>query len=204
MTVYNPTGASGKGDKVKLAGGTPFTKEYVLDRVIRPLFVFENITSTHTLCGLIPGTGHPVMTQCNSSGLMAALLNADNEGYSWLWLLPQEIDLGQTIKFRVSFSNSEAVNTALTAAWTFSYTPMIMGTTALAATVTSLTATSTTAALGANVYQNSNWATMTASTLTTVTPGEDGLSMKVIVDVTTMADASLYKGEVEFARKWIG
>jgi hypothetical protein len=204
--AYSPTNSTGISTVAKLRSSCRFAKEHVMDRVVKTLWTHANIDTTDHLFGVIPGTAHPTMTELNSSGLMAALLNADSEGYSFLWTIPQEIDLAQVVRFRVGFSNSEAVNTALTAAWTFTYDALVPGTTAVNVASTALTATSTTAALGANVFQRSNWGTMAAATLDAATyvPGDAIMNWKVTVDVTTMADASLLTGQVQYYRRLIG
>lgn len=197
-----PTNASGVSTLNNLRTCDKFSKEFVIDRPIVTMFDLINYTTTDTLVGLIPGTGHPVFTQLNSSGIGGLLLNADDEGYSWLWPIPIDIDLAQEINFRILYGDATAVDAAKTNAWTFNYTLLDNGATAIAAAGTGLTKTSTTAAAGANYFYASAWATMAASTLT-AEPGDDVLLMNVKVDITNTTP-TLMAGQARYYRKYIG
>lgn len=201
--AYSPTNSSGNSSVTKMRNSDKFCKEFVMDRPIVSMFSFPCYTTTDTFVGLVPGTGHPVLTNINSSGILGLTLNADNEGYSWLWRLPVDLDVGQIIRFRFYGSNSEATSASKYFTCTMSYTQAVAGTTAIAAAGTALTANSETYAVGANVFQNTPWISMAASTLTG-TPGDDALICKFVVDVTTIADFTLFGGEAQYYRAYIG
>jgi hypothetical protein len=180
-----------------------FAKEFVMDRPIVSMFSFPSYTTTDTFVGLVPGTGHPVLTNINSSGCPGLVLNADSEGYSWLWREPIDLDQAQVIRFRFYGSNSEATSASKYFTCTMSYTELVAGTTAVAAAGTALTASAETYAVGANVFQNTPWISMAASTLSG-TPGDDSIICKMVVDVTTIADFSLLGGEAQYYRAYVG
>ena len=200
--AHGPTNSTQTSDVISMRTSDRFAKEFVIDRPIVEMFSFPNIIDAgHDITGYIPGTGHPVLTQVAASGIGGVLLNADSEGYSWLWKPPMDIDIAQAIRFRVFFADLATVDATHLHQFTFQHTELVPGITVLAAPATALTKTTATGVLGTSIGQYSNWATMAASVLTG-TPGDMIVNMNLLYDQTN-ATCTLIRGEAQYYRKYV-
>lgn len=207
MTSY-PKFGSGSASNIGLMTCDTLSKEFVLDRPVVTLDFTKNFYTTDTLIGSVPGSGHPVYTAIGSTGIYGMLCNADNEGFTYMWKLPDDMDVKESIEFRILWSNTEAAS-ANTNLWITTYVPHTAGTTALTAGIggTALdTAHVAQVGAGAAVPQWTTWGVIAANKtgVKTLTAGNDYLSVGHKIDLTSMADATPLLVEIRYGRKYIG
>lgn len=181
---------------------SPFGSNYVIDkpRVWIPASGGSEVTVA-SLVGL--GAGTPVPTEVNSSEVGGFLTDADDESFSALIPVPADVDLAKDIRIRALWSNSEAAGTG-SGKVVFTYEPFIVGTTAISVANDACdTDGATVTDLAANVLTWSTWSTIDGGTIS-LTPGDDFLIVKAAVDVTTIADMTVYGIQLEYYRKWLG
>jgi len=212
MAAHIPTGANSTSSAAQFKHASPFSQNFVFDkpRIWIPLHQANidvnttndgGITTTSVVRSV--GTGSVSLLEINSSEVNGFTFDSDNDSVGFMIPIPHDIDLAQQIGLRVLWSNSEAAATG-TARFYFKYIPLTVGTDAIAVGSTAMgTDGAAQADLGANVLQWSTWSYIAASTLTDV-PGDGVLVFKLYVDVTTIADCSVFGVQLEYSRKWLG
>lgn len=184
----------------------PYLAQRVLPRVRRHIWGpgaidAQNATGPANL--LSQGTGTAAIAEINSSEICGVTFDADSESVGFLWGLPDIIDLSEAIYIVCIWANSTAAVTG-SAKFSLVYTPITVGTTALAIGATALDTVIADDADSATAYavQETEIGQIAASTLSGK-PGVDYLACKVAVDLTTVTDATLLGVVCEFARRFI-
>lgn len=203
--VYVPDNATGHETFVTGQQATPLGRQIFFKDGIYPLWELPNLSDNTPAALLSHGAGTASLAEINSSEICGLTLDADNESYGYLWVLPQVIDLSEDISFRYLESNSEAAATG-TNLWVTKYLAITAGTTALAVGSVALDTVHTAQAdVAANVPQWSPWGSIAASKtgVVTLTPGDDMLALKSYVDITTIANVTVYKAQVRYSSKYM-
>lgn len=206
---YNPSGAKTTSTVGEFRHASPFSYNYVFDvKQIWVPFTPMNFAATSdgdittSVVGL--HSGGTALAEINSSDIMGITANADNDALSWMIPLPKDIDLAQPIYIRYLFSESSSGTGSIQV--TTQYTPIVVGTTALAAQTTTTGVTDADAiATSATAYalQWTGLTTIAASTFSG-TPGDDMLVFESTIQLTTVTDCTVYGAQVKYSRKWLG
>lgn len=205
--VYRPSNGTGLQTANTFRTACKLGKEYFLDRAIKIIWeAGPNYTTTDGHWTATPGSGHPTIAAVNSSGIIAPVIDAANEGVGVQWKLPPDVDTAQDIDFRIFWCNVTDAAATGSPTWTILYTPLTAGTTAWAVGATAL---DTTIAAQANVAQYvaqwTDWGTISGGTsaITALEPGDDVLTLKVTVtDLDSTTDANPLLIQARYYRKY--
>lgn len=144
------------------------------------------------------------LANLNTSGIFG-LTCANGAVFNALWDLPDDLDPTAELAFAIKWSNSEAASASKTVGYTLQYTPLLLDTTALAAssTTTGVSDGAAVAVKAANVMQLSGETTISAATVAAwgVKPGVDQLHLEFTVALTTASDATVYGIYVKYYRR---
>lgn len=200
--AYYPTKATNAGNasKALMSATHPVLTEFFVQEIPVVIWQAAQMVTTDGLTTI--ASGDAVFTEIGTTELGGLLLDADDEAIAFFWTLPFDMDPDQRIGLRAEWSNSEAAGTG-TAAFVFTYG--VSGT-AVAAPATAMnTDGAAQADLAANIQQWSNVSYIAAATADDlgVTPGDSNLRIKCKVDLTTIADATLYQIGALYSRRFI-
>jgi len=195
-----PTNGSGNQTAALLRTHSYTGKEYIADRVKRPLFSFPNLVAAADLVGMGVGTADlDEMAATEMGGLECAT----TESYSVLWVLPDEIDLSEDIDSRVMWEDAAAASGA-DQTITATYQAVTVGTDTLVAPATAVdTAIVALADVAAEIPQWSSYATIDGGTIAD-TPGEDLVNWKFTWTLVTLTAAWFMLGEIMYYRRFVG
>jgi hypothetical protein len=197
-----PTRGSSVSSWSDFVVSSPFSQNKVIDRprVWVPVAGGAEL-SVSSLVGL--GTGTPALSEINNSEIAGFTLDANNEAVAALVPVPSDIDVAKDIRIRVLWSNSESAGTGA-ATFTCEYTPLTIGTDAIAVGGTALdTAITADVDLAANVLNWSPWGVIAGGTLAD-TPGDDVIVVRCKVTLDTIANATVYAFQMDYYREYIG
>lgn len=206
-----PTRGSSVSSWADFVVSSPFAQNKVVDRprVWIPaaggaqFYAADGDSDTNIDSPIGLGAGTPAFAEINTSELGGFTLDANDESVSALVPLPSDIDVSKAVRIRVLWSNSEAAGTG-GATFTCVYTPLTVGTDAIAVGATALdTVITADVDLAANVLNWSPWGTITGGTLTD-TPGDDVMAVKCAVTLDTIANATVYGFQMDYYREYIG
>jgi hypothetical protein len=181
-----------------------FAKNYVMDRPIKTIFEFPNISDPTPANLLSHGTGTPALAEINASEICGLTLDADTESYGFQVVLPYDLDPDEDVDFRFLWSNSEVAATG-SGLFVMTYNAVHVGVgTAIAIGATALDVpVANQVDLAANVQRWTPWGTINAGALSHLVPGDDVLHAKVAIDLTVIANATLYCGQMRHYRRLI-
>ena len=204
---YRPTNGAGLQTAQQFREATKLGKEFIFDRPIVDIWnAGPNYSTTDGHWTVTPGSAHPTIAEINSSGIIAPVCNADNEGFGTLWKLPPSIDVAQEIGFRLLTCNvTDAAGTG-TELWAITYKALVAATTAVAVPATAMgTVVTATTNLAQYVTVWSSWGLIAAATsgITTLIPGDDALILKCIVDITSVTDTNPLILQARYYRKYL-
>lgn len=204
--TYRPSSGSGMQTADTFVNACKVGKEMFFDRPIKTIWsAGPNYSTTDGHWTFTPGSAHPTIAEVNSSGIIAPICNADNEGFCCKWIIPTDCDVSKQIDFRVYWCDvTDAAGTG-TALWVVTYNAVTFGGTALAAATTALdTVLVAQTNLAAYIPQWTAWGSISAAKtgITTLSPGESMLNLKVILDLTTITDADPLLMQVRYYRKY--
>lgn len=206
--TYRPTNGAGLQTAQQFREATKVGKEFIFDRPIVDIWnAGPNYTTTDGHWSVTPGTGHPTIADVNSSGIIAPVCNANSEGITTLWKLPDEIDVAQEIDVRLLTCNVTDAAGAGTETWTVVYKALVAGTTAVGAASTALgTTIEATTNLAQYVATWSTWGVIAAATsgITTLVPGDDALIFKATVALSSVTDSNPLIMQARYYRKYLG
>lgn len=136
------------------------------------------------------------VTEIGTSDIAGLAIGADNDGVSGFIMAPYDLDIKKQVRFRVHFTQTADSGTVT---WVLTYTPVIAGTTAIAAPTTALSTAIpayTTALSTDNVWLVSDFGIINRDTLADTTTG---LLFKLIcTDDTPNAGLSLLGLEMRY------
>jgi|GEM_PF-2580695 len=204
-----PSRTSTVGSHAQLRGCSPCFQNYVQDTPyywipFTPVHFAVSSSDDITSTVVGAGGGTPTMAEINTSEITGFTTDADAESVSVMMPFPADCDKSQAMYVRALWSNSESAATG-TLAIDLTYAILTAGTTAVGAatTTTGVTDAAAVADAAANVVKWTGWSTIAASTFSANT-AEDIIIWKVAVDLTTIADATLYGIQLKCSRKWLG
>jgi hypothetical protein len=188
-----------------------FAKEHVLDEKIDVYFDcgFMNLNAAGPAALEGTGIGTPVTSDVGGS-LILSLLLITTDSADFAWDIPDTCDVTRAVDFRVLWSDDAVPNAANTADWVHRYRIERAGTDAEAVAITAFSvnagaepAPADTAT--ADVPGWSGWNTISAGVLSAggAVAADDRVNICIQVALVTLADASLYKGQVRFRRRYI-
>jgi hypothetical protein len=189
-----------------------FAKENVLDQKIDTYFNFgymnlETTAGPAMFSGV--GGGVPVLSDVGAS-LILSLLMVTTDDFAAAWDIPDTCDILQPVSFRLLWSDDAAPNAANTANFIHLYTVERAGTDAEAVGATAFTVDAGAEAAPAdsataNVPGWTAWNTIGAGVLNTAgcVPADDRLNLFIELTLVTLADASVYKGQVRYDRRYV-
>jgi hypothetical protein len=189
-----------------------FAKENVLDEKIDVYFDygFMNLYTTAgpaMFSGI--GTGTPVQSDVGAS-LILSLLMVTTDTCDFAWDMPDTCDPNQAVDFRLLWSDDAVPAAANTADFQHFYRTERAGTDAEAlANIAFPTGAGPEQAPAdtalADVPGWTGWNTITAGVLQTagVVPGDDRVNICITCVLVTLADSSVYKGQVRYRRRFI-
>jgi hypothetical protein len=200
MPTLPPTYGSGSQTTHRLRNSDKFGKEFVADRVKRPLFYLPNFVAAADLVSM--GAGTADLDEVNATEL-GGIQCATTESYSTLWVLPDEIDLAQPIDIRV-LTCDEAAASGDTQTAVVTYQAVTVGTDALVAPATALnTLIVAQADLAADIPWWTTWGTINGGTITDI-PGEDLCNIKILWTLSTLGAIWTLSAQVRYYRKFVG
>jgi len=208
-----PTRTSTAGSHEQLRSASPGFQNFVIDRTIAwvpftPIHFAVStandggITTTSTVVGA--GNGTPSIVEINTSGILGVTTDADDEAVMVLFPIPNDCDLTEDIRLRALWSNSESAGTG-TLAVVFTYEVLKVDTSTIGSGEPDDACDTDGAAVAdkaANVLNWTSWSTIDGSTITG-DPGDDFLAIKAKIDLTTIADATVYGIQIQYYRKWL-
>jgi len=198
--AYNPYGATGLEDWSSFSTCAPLSR-FIFDRPIVSIPLLPGGHCNNSLVSM--GTGTPAVAEINTSEVGGFTLDADNESVSFLFPFPLDIDLSKEIDLRMLWSNSESAATG-TGRVLWYHKAITAGTTAIAvATTAPGSVAAAQVDLAANVVLWSGWSVIAASTFAANVAGDDVLIVKAYVDLTTIANMTLYMAQVRYYRKYL-
>lgn len=204
--TYIPTNGAGMKGASDFSEACKVGKEIFFDRPIKTIWsAGPNWSTTDGLWSFTPGNAHPTVAEINSSGIMAPICNANNEGFGCKWLIPPDCDVSKQIDFRVLWlDNTDAAGTG-SAQWAILYKAVSFGATTLAVPTVALdTVIADQADLAVYVPLWTAWGSISAakSGVTTLVPGDSMLALKVTVTLTTITDADPLLVQCRYYRKY--
>jgi len=191
-------------DQLKTAG--PSFSQFVAYKVKRDLWSFMNYLDTGSSDNAESmGAGAPEFAEVNTSEIGGILTATSNDSYGQLWFLPEELDTTKAMNFRVFWSESGTGGSG-SAQFVVKYTELITETTAVAigATALSTAIAADTPSTTAHALQVSADGVLDANTLTAGGAGANALALICTCTLTTITDASAYRLEAEYERRFIG
>jgi hypothetical protein len=189
-----------------------FAKENVLDQKIDTYFDY-GFMNLYTTAGPAQfsgvGGGTPVMSDVGAS-LILSLLMVTTDDFAMAWDIPDTIDILQPVSFRLLWSDDAVPAAGTTANFIHLYGVERAGTDAEAVGAVAM-ATNAGAEVQpadtalANVPGWTDWNTIAAGVLNTAgcVPADDRLNLFIEVTLAVMGDASVYKGQVRYDRRYV-
>ena len=205
MAAVSPSRGSSVSSWSEFLTSSPFAANYVIDRPT--VWVPFNGGFQGTVASLVGlATGTPVWTEVNTSGVGGYLLDADSESVvAGPFPISPDIDLSKDIDMRVLWSNSDPAATG-SALFACTYEILTIGTSTIGAGEPDDaldTVITTDVDLAANVTNLSPWGTIAGGTIT-VAAEDNMLIVKCNVDLTTIANATVYGLQIRHYRKFLG
>ena len=200
MPNIMPSNGSGSQTVARLRNSTQFGKEFCADRVKRSLFEIPSYVAAADLVSM--GAGTADLDEINAIEI-GGIECATAESYSCLWILPDEIDLAQTIDFRVLCCDEAAVSTDVQTA-VVTYQAVTCGVDTMVAPATPLnTLIVAQADLGPEIPWWTPYGVIAAGTITD-TPGEDLCNVKVLWTLSTLGAIWTMGCQVRYSRRFVG
>lgn len=200
MSTLKPTNGSGKQTVDTLRTGSRVGKEWIADRVKRPLFILPNFVAAADLVSMGAGTGD--LDEVNATEI-AGIEFATTESYSVLWILPDEIDLSEDIDVRALWCD-EAAASGDTQTCVATYQAITTGTDTMVAPATAVdTAIDAKADLAADIPHWSSYGTIDGGTIDD-TPGDDLCNWKFTWTLSTLTALWQLSAQVRYYRKFVG
>jgi hypothetical protein len=189
-----------------------FSKENVLDQKIEVYFDcgFMNlVTTAATAVFSGSGAGIPPHSDVGASLILSLLMDTTDTA-DYAWDMPDTCDPDQAVDFRVLWSDDAAPNLANTGDFQHRYGTERAGTDAEALATTAFTVNAGPEAAPADTATAdvpgwSGWNTIGAGVLQTagIVPGDDRVNICIAAVLVTIGDASIFKGQVRFRRRYI-
>jgi hypothetical protein len=205
LETLHPPASGGLETSDNLAT-VPFLAQRVLARkrewLNGPGFLaIQNATGPANL--LSQGTGTAALAEIASAEVCGFTFDADSESHGFLWGLPDIIDVSEDINLIVAWSETNAA-VAGSALFSIVYTPLTLGTTAIAVGATALNTILVDDPDSAteDAIQQTEVGIIAGKTLTGK-PGVDLLAVKVAVDLTTANNATYWGVLGDYGRRYI-
>jgi hypothetical protein len=188
-----------------------FAKENVLDQKIDTYFDFGfmNLNAAGP-AALISAGGGTAPTSDVGASLILSLLMATTNDFAAAWDIPDTCDVLQPVSFRLLWSDDAVPAAANTADFIHLYTVERAGTDAEAVGATAFTVDAGPEAAPAdtalaNVPGWTGWNTIGAGVLNTAgcVAADDRLNIWIELTLVTLGDASVYKGQVRYDRRYV-
>jgi hypothetical protein len=200
MPTLPPTNGSGRQTAHALRTSDKGSKEFVADQHKEMLFVLPNFTAAADLVSM--GAGVADLDEVAGIEIVGVDCTT-NESYTTLWKLPDEIDVAQSIDFRVLCCDEAAASTDVQTA-VITYQAVTVGTDALVAPATALnTVIVAQADLAANIPWWTSYGSIAANTIVDA-PGEDLCNVKILWTLSTLVQIWTLGCQVRYFRKYVG